>query len=102
MELIPYEIGFHRDCHKIALHFQGAPENRLYRSKGFRSHLPKLGSELGYPLTIGQHEGVGRRRLWIMLPRAPLIEEHVNMWRPDCSFNNNFIPHIEIYSNGGK
>lgn len=75
-----YEIGFHRDCHEIALHFQGTPNNNLYRSEGFRNHLQSLEKGLGYPLILGPHERVGRRRLWIKLPNAPLTPSLLDLY----------------------
>jgi hypothetical protein len=78
-----YEIGFHLDCHEIALHFQGTPENNLSRSESFWAYLPELESILGYPIILGSHEAKGRRRLWIKLPINPLtpdlLEKYSNL-----------------------
>jgi hypothetical protein len=80
-----YEIAFHKDCHEIALHFQGTPENNLSRSEGFRSSLQNLETNLGYPLILGPHEGAknGRKRLWIKLPlhvcNQDLLEMYSNL-----------------------
>ena len=72
-----YEIGFHKDCHEIALHFQGTPRNNLSRSEGFRTHIPTLESTMGYAVILGAHEGKenGRKRLWIKLPMEPLTPD---------------------------
>ena len=70
-----YEIGFHRDGHEIALHFQGTAENNRSRSEGFRPHLPKLEKDLGRTLILGPHEGGNRKRLWIKLPLNPLTQD---------------------------
>lgn len=70
-----YEIGFHRDGHEIALHFQGTTENNRYRSEGFRPHLPELEKDLGCTLILGPHEGGDRKRLWIRLPLSPLTQD---------------------------
>jgi len=70
-----YEIGFHQDCHEIALHFQGTAENNRSRSEGFRIHLPKLEKNLGRTLILGPHEGGNRKRLWIKLPLNPLTQD---------------------------
>jgi hypothetical protein len=70
-----YEIAFHKDCHEIALHFQGTAENNKYRSEGFRPYKQQLQSDLGYPIVIGSHEKTGiRKRLWIRLPLEPLTQ----------------------------
>lgn len=79
-----YEIAFHKDCHEIALHFQGNKENNRFRSEGFRPYLLKLRSDLGYDVLIEPHEKTGvRRRLWIKLPQVPrtqkLIERYGNL-----------------------
>ena len=75
-----YEIGFHADCHEIALHFQGTAENNRSRSEGFRAHLPRLESILEYRLILGPHERADRRRLWIKLPVNPLTSELVEKY----------------------
>lgn len=75
-----YEIGFHRDCHEIALHFQGTPQNNLSRSEGFRSYLPRIEVDLGHTIILGPHERAGRRRLWIKLPQRPITEELVEIY----------------------
>lgn len=74
-----YEIGLHKDCHEIALHFQGTELNNKYRSEAFRPYLPKLESELRHRLILGPHEHTGiRKRLWIQLPLKPLTQELLN------------------------
>jgi hypothetical protein len=83
-----YEIGFHEDSHEIALHFQGTAENNLSRSEGFRPHLPKIISNLGYPLILGPHERVGRKRLWIKLPKNSLTPELLVKY---CDLTTHFI-----------
>jgi hypothetical protein len=75
-----YEIGFHMDCHEIALHFQGSAENNRSRSEEFRPYLPKLKSDLGYPLILGPHERVGRKRLWIKMPINSLTPELLGLY----------------------
>jgi hypothetical protein len=78
-----YEIGFHRDCHEIALHFQGTADNNASRLAGFLPHIDHLNASLGYPLKPDQHEGQGRKRLWIKLPLNPctqaLLEEYSDL-----------------------
>jgi hypothetical protein len=69
-----YEIGLHQDCHEIALHFQGTAQNNASRLDGFRPHVSRLNSSLGYPLILGSHEGQGRKRLWIKLPLSPYTQ----------------------------
>jgi hypothetical protein len=70
-----YEIGFHLDCDEIALHFQGTPVNNSSRSEGFRPYLSQLEARIGHSLILGSHEGKGRKRLWIKLPKNSLTPD---------------------------
>ena len=73
-----YEIGLHQDCHEIALHFQGTPQNNASRLDGFRPYVSQINSSLGKQVILGPHEHKGRKRLWIKLPTQPLTEELAN------------------------
>lgn len=75
-----YEIGFHRDCHEIALHFQGTAENNASRLAGFLPHVDSISASLGYPLKPDKHEGQGRKRLWIKLPVNPCTQALVEQY----------------------
>jgi hypothetical protein len=75
-----YEIGLHQDCHEIALHFQGSTQSNASRLDGFRPYVSRLNSSLGYPLILGPHEHLGRKRLWIKLPLCPCTQEIVEKY----------------------
>jgi hypothetical protein len=76
-----YEIAFHKDCHEIALHFQGSKENNYFRSECFRPYLEKLKSDLGYDVLLESHENTGvRKRLWIKLPLVPRTQELIKQY----------------------
>ena len=72
-----YEIGLHQDCHEIALHFQGTPQNNSSRLEGFRPYIIQLNSYLDHQVILGPHEHKGRKRLWIKLPLNPFTHELV-------------------------
>jgi hypothetical protein len=75
-----YEIGFHRGCHEIALHFQGTSANNASRLDGFRPYQKKIQAALGHPVILGPHENQGRTRLWIKLPVSPCTETLVETY----------------------
>jgi len=71
-----YEIGLHLDCHEIALHFQSSkPEINSSRLNAFRSHKKSMEDKIGYPLILGPHENIGRKRLWVKLPIKNLTND---------------------------
>jgi hypothetical protein len=71
-----YEIGLHKDCHEIALHFQAKEQVNISRLNGFYPHAIRLKTILGYPILLEPHEKTtGRKRLWIKLPLSPLSQE---------------------------
>jgi len=82
-----YEIGLHKDCHEIALHFQGSAENNKFRSESFKPFKQQIESALGFSVIIGPHERTGvRKRLWVSLPLAPLTSDLENEYS-EIAFN---------------
>ncbi len=82
-----YEIGIHKDCHEIALHFQGSAENNKFRSESSKPFKQQIEAKLGLPVIIGDHEKSGvRKRLWVRLPLASLTSDLENQYS-EIAFN---------------